>query len=350
MDISRRNFIKTASSTLAIGVAAGTSALQVSAIAQPTPNSTSPQPEEQRRGDMVFRRLGSTGEWVSLVGLGGFHMGKQADENDSIHLVRSAVDQGITFMDNCWDYNGGTSEIRMGKALRDGYREKVFLMTKIDGRSKEEASRQLEESLRRLQTDHIDLLQHHEIIRLDDADRIFASGGAQEAVLEAKKAGKIRYIGFTGHKDPFMHLRMLQTASENGFRFDTVQMPLNVMDGHQFRSFERQVLPVLRKDDIGVLGMKAFGDNFVLRSKTVTPIEALHYPMSLPVSVVITGIDTPEVLDQALEAVRTYKRMDESQLTAILARTRTAAAKGDFELYKTSTHFDGTIKNPQWLG
>jgi aryl-alcohol dehydrogenase-like predicted oxidoreductase len=350
MDISRRRFIKTTSGTLAIGVAAGSAALQVSAAAQQTSNLTSSQPDEQRRGDMLFRRLGTTGEWVSLVGLGGYHMGKQADENDSIHLVRSAIDRGITFMDNCWDYNSGVSEIRMGKALRDGYREKAFLMTKIDGRSKEEASRQIDESLKRLQTDHIDLLQHHEIIRLDDPDRIFAEGGAQEAVLEAKKAGKIRHIGFTGHKDPFMHLRMLQTASENGFRFETVQLPLNVMDGHQFRSFQHQVLPVLLKENIGVLGMKAFGDNFILRSNTVTPIEALHYAMSLPTSVVITGIDKPEILDQAVEAVRTYKKLDESQLTAMLARTRTAATKGAFELYKTSTHFDGTIKNPIWLG
>ncbi len=253
-------------------------------------------------------------------------------------------------MDNCWDYNNGVSEIRMGKALRDGYREKVFLMTKIDGRSKEEASRQIDESLKRLQTDHIDLLQHHEIIRLDDADRIFVEGGAQEAVLEAKKAGKIRYIGFTGHKDPSIHLRMLQTASENGFRFEAVQLPLNVMDGRQFRSFQHQVLPVLRTDNIGVLAMKTFGDDFILRSNTVTPIEALHYVMSLPTSVVITGIDKPEILDQALEAVRTYKKLDESQMTAMLDRTRTAATKGAFELYKTSTHFDGTIRNPQWLG
>jgi predicted aldo/keto reductase-like oxidoreductase len=217
MDISRRRFIKTTSGTLAIGVAAGSAALQVSAAGQQTSNLTSSQPEEQRRGDMLFRRLGTTGEWVSLVGLGGYHMGKQADENDSIHLVRSAIDRGITFMDNCWDYNNGVSEIRMGKALRDGYREKAFLMTKIDGRSKAEASRQIDESLKRLQTDHIDLLQHHEIIRLDDPDRIFAEGGAQEAVLEAKKAGEIRNIGFTGHKDPFMHLRMLQTASKMAF-------------------------------------------------------------------------------------------------------------------------------------
>jgi aryl-alcohol dehydrogenase-like predicted oxidoreductase len=350
MDISRRNFIKTASGTLAIGVAAGSSALQVTAAAQQTSNLSSDQPEEQRRGDMVFRRLGRTGEWVSLVGLGGYHMGKQADENDSIHLVRSAIDRGITFMDNCWDYNNGESEIRMGKALRDGYREKVFLMTKIDGRSKPEASRQIDESLKRLQTDHIDLLQHHEIIRLDDPDRVFAEGGAQEAVLEAKKAGKIRHIGFTGHKDPFMHLRMLQTASDNGFRFETVQLPLNVMDGHQFRSFQHQVLPVLVKENTGVLGMKPLGDNFIVRSNTVTAIEALHYAMSLPTSVVITGIDKPEILDQAVEAVRTYKKLDESQLTAMLARTRTAATKGAFELYKTSTHFDGTIKNPAWLG
>jgi aryl-alcohol dehydrogenase-like predicted oxidoreductase len=277
-------------------------------------------------------------------------MGKQADENDSVHLVRSAIDRGITFLDNCWDYNNGQSEIRMGKALRDGYREKAFLMTKIDGRSKEEASRQIDECLKRLQTDHIDLLQHHEIIRLDDPDRIFAEGGAHEAVLEAKKAGKIRHIGFTGHKDPFIHLRMLQTASDNGFRFETVQLPLNVMDGHEFRSFQHQVVPVLLKESIGILGMKPFGDNFILRSNTVTPIEALHYAMSLPTSVVITGIDKPEILDQALEAVRTYKELDESQLAAMLARTRTAATKGAFELYKTSTHFDGTIRNPVWLG
>src|SRR5258706_8043585 len=242
MDISRRRFIKTTSGTLAIGVAAGSAALQVGAAAQQTSNLTSDQPEEQRRGDMVFRRLGRTGEWVSLVGLGGFHMGKQADENDSIHLVRSAIDRGITFLDNCWDYNNGQSEIRMGKALRDGYREKAFLMTKIDGRSKEEASRQIDECLKRLQTDHIDLLQHHEIIRLDDPDRIFAEGGAHEAVLEAKKAGKIRYIGFTGHKDPLVHLRMLEIAAGHKFHFDAAQMPLNVMDAH-FRSFEHKVLP-----------------------------------------------------------------------------------------------------------
>jgi uncharacterized protein len=347
MDISRRSFIRTTSGALAL--AAGSSALQLSAAAQQTTNLTTVQPEEQRRGDMIFRRLGRNGDWVSLVGLAGYHIGKQANENDSIDLIRRAIDHGITFMDNCWDYNGGTSEIRMGKALREGYRKKVFLMTKLDGRTKEEASRQINESLQRLQTDHIDLMQHHECIRLDDPDRIFAEGGAQAAMLEARKAGKIRYIGFTGHKDPVVHLRMLQTASENGFHFDAVQMPLNVMDAH-FRSFQHQVLPVLLKEGIGVEAMKTFGDHFILNSDTVEPIEALHYSMSLPTSVVITGIDRPEILDQALESVRTYRRLDESQVAALLARTKVAATKGHFELYKTSTHFDGTIQNPEWLG
>jgi predicted aldo/keto reductase-like oxidoreductase len=237
----------------------------------------------------------------------------------------------------------------MGKALRDGYREKVFLMTKIDGRTRAEAGRQINDSLQRLQTDHIDLLQHHECIRLDDPDRIFTEGGAQEAVIEAQKAGKVRYIGFTGHKDPVVHLRMLQAAAESNFRFDAVQLPLNVMDAH-FRSFEQQVLPTLIKDGIGVLGMKPFGDHFILKSNTVTPTEALHYAMSLPTSVVITGIDSQEILDQAVQAVGTYRRLDETQVSSLLARTRDAAGKGRFELYKISNHFDGTIKNPSWLG
>jgi predicted aldo/keto reductase-like oxidoreductase len=348
MDISRRGFIKRASGTLAFGLASE-SVLPLATVAQETSKLTSIRSEERRSGDMILRRLGRTGEWVSVIGLGGYHVGKQADENESIQLIRNAIDKGVSFMDNCWDYNGGESEVRMGKALRDGYREKVFLMTKIDGRSKTAASQQIDDSLRRLQTDHIDLLQHHEVIRLDDPDRIFAEGGAQEAVLEAQKAGKIRHIGFTGHKDPIVHLRMLETASRHGFHFDAVQMPLNVMDAH-FRSFQHQVLPVLVKQQTAVLGMKTFGDNFILKSKTVTPIEALHYSMSLPTSVIITGIDTPEVLEQALEATRTYKKLDDAEMRALLTRTQTAAAEGRFELYKISTHFDGTIHNPAWLG
>jgi predicted aldo/keto reductase-like oxidoreductase len=215
-------------------------------------------------------------------------LGKQADPNVSIAIIRKALDEGINFLDNCWDYNGGESEIRMGKALRDGYREKAFLMTKIDGRSKASATAQLEESLRRLQTDRIELLQFHEIIRDTDPDRIFAPGGALEAVLAAKKAGKIRFIGFTGHKSPDIHLKMLATAAQHHFSFDTVQMPLNVMDAH-FDSFEKKVVPVLQKDDIGILGMKPMGDHFILDTKTATPVECLHYAMNLPTSVVITA-------------------------------------------------------------
>ena len=299
--------------------------------------------------EMSYRILGSRGEKVSIVGLGGAHVGWQGTEDDSIRIVRTAIDNGINFMDNCWDYNNGQSEIRMGKALRDGYRSKVFLMTKIDGRDRKTASKQLDESLRRLQTDHIDLLQFHEIIRMSDPVRVFAPGGAIEAVLEARKAGKVRYVGFTGHKSPDVHLKMLQTAFDNGFMFDAVQMPLNVMDAH-YDSFEKKVLPVLSENRIGILGMKPLGGGEFLRSDTVTPIECLHYAMSLPISVVITGCDSLAVLQQALEAVRNFSPMSEEQRSALLARTAEAADDGKYELYKTGTIFDATSQNPHWLG
>ena len=299
--------------------------------------------------EMFCRILGSTGEKVSIVGLGGAHIGWQETESDSIRIVRTAIDNGVNFMDNCWDYNNGQSEIRMGKALRDGYRSKVFLMTKIDGRDRKTASKQLDESLRRLQTDHIDLLQFHEIIRMSDPVRIFGPGGALEGVLEARKAGKVRYIGFTGHKSPRVHLKMLQTASDNGFTFDAVQMPLNVMDAH-YDSFEKKVLPVLSGNRIGVLGMKPLGGGELLRSDTVTAIECLHYAMSLPTSVVITGCDSLAVLQQALEAVGSFSPMSEEQRSALLAKTARAAHDGRYELYKTGTIFDATSQNPDWLG
>src|SRR5438105_14164646 len=177
------------------------------------------------RNGIPYRRLGRTGEMVSLIGVGGYHLGRQADEREAIRIVRTAVDSGINFLDNCWDYNGGASELRMGKALRDGYRQKAFLMTKIDGRSEESAARQIDESLRRLQTDWIDLMQFHEVIRMTDPERVFARDGAVKAVLTAHRAGKIRYVGFTGHKSPAIHLRMLEIARQNGFTFDAVQMP-----------------------------------------------------------------------------------------------------------------------------
>src|SRR4030088_2060862 len=216
-------------------------------------------------------------------------------------------------MDNCWDYNNGQSEIRMGKALRDGYRQKAFLMTKIDCQTNKDAAQQLNESLGRLQTDHIDLLQFHEVIREGDPIRIFRAGGGMEAVLEAKKEGKIRFIGFTGHKSPDIHLKMLETAFSHQFTFDAVQMPLNVMDAH-FNSFEKKVLPVLVEHGIGVLGMKPMGDKIILNSKTATPIECLRYAMNLPTSVVITGCDSMNILQQALEAAHTFKPMSSGEV------------------------------------
>ena len=252
-------------------------------------------------------------------------------------------------MDNCWDYHEGASEVRMGKALRDGYRDKVFLMTKFDGRTKASAAKQIDESLRRLQTDRIDLMQIHEIIRLEDPDRCFAPGGCMEALLEAQKAGKVRFIGFTGHKDPLVHLRMLEVAEQHGARFDAVQMPLNPMDAH-FRSFEKQVLPVLVKQGIGVLGMKALGSGHLLKSKTVTAMQCLHYALSLPTSTVITGIEKMSYLDQAFEAAKTFESLPKSEMAALLSRTRSAALQGAFEPFKTTAQFDGTAHNPKWLG
>jgi aryl-alcohol dehydrogenase-like predicted oxidoreductase len=266
-----------------------------------------------------------------------------------MRLVREAVNRGINFMDNSWDYNGGVSEIRMGKALRDGYRDKVFLMTKIDGRNRKEATKQLDDSLRRLQTDYLDLVQHHEILRFEDPHRIFHDEGANAALIDAQRAGKVRYIGFTGHKDPHIHLHMLAVAEENSFRFDAAQMPLNVMDAH-YRSFEKLVLPRLVELNMGVLGMKSLGNGIILQSKIVTARECLHYALNLPTSVVITGMDSMEVLDQACEAARTYGQLDQEQRKELLARTASAAAGGSFELFKTSSIFDATAEHVEWMG
>jgi predicted aldo/keto reductase-like oxidoreductase len=300
--------------------------------------------------EMPTRILGKTGERVSALGLGGSHIG-QSDLNsrEAVRIIRAALDRGLSFMDNSWDYNDGESETRLGKALKDGYREKAFVMTKVDGRTKKEASRQINQSLKRLGVDHIDLLQHHEVIRFDDPDKIFAEGGAMEAFIEARKAGKIRYIGFTGHKDPHVHLYMLEKAKEHAFQFDTVQMPLNVMDAH-FRSFQAHVLPVLVKENIGVLGMKSMGSGVLLKSKVVTPIECLHYALSLPTSVVITGIDSMKILEQAFTAVKDFRPLTRDEIAKLLAKTAEAARDGEYELFKTSSHFDSTAQNPEWLG
>ena len=295
------------------------------------------------------RTLGRTGEKVSMVGLGGYHIGMQGDEQESIRIIRTALDTGINFLDNCWDYNGGQSEVRMGKALRDGYRNKAFLMTKIDGQTRKAATQQLEESLKRLQTDHVDLLQFHEVIRDTDPARIFADDGGMNAIVEARKQGKVRYIGFTGHKSPDIHMKMLETAFAHGITFDAVQMPLNLMDAH-FDSFEKKVLPVLVKHNIGVLGMKPMGDGQILRSGTANPVECLHYAMNLPTSVVITGCDSLKILQQAIDAARNFKPLGPGEVAALLAKTAPAAGKGEYERYKTAHDFDGTFHNPQWLG
>jgi len=297
---------------------------------------------------MPFRTLGKTGEKVSAIGLGGYHLGHPPDPADAIRIVRSAIDRGVTFMDNCWDYHLGESERRMGIALRDGYRQRIFLMTKFDGRTKDATARQINESLQRLQTDHVDLIQYHENIRLEDPDRFFAVNGPLEALLEAKKAGKIRYIGFTGHKDPVVHLRMLDLAAQHNFHFDTCQMPLNLMDAH-FRSFGRMVLPKLVELGIGVLGMKSMGDGNLLRSGVVTPVECLHYALSLPTSVVITGCERMAILDQAIEAAKSFRPMTPAEVAALLAKTKDAAMTGQFEPFKTTPQFDGTAQNPQWM-
>ncbi len=301
-------------------------------------------------GSMPLRDLGRTGQKVSCLGLGGAHIGKpKVSEEESIRLIRQALDRGMNFMDNSWDYNDGQSEIRMGKALQDGYRAKAFLMTKFDGRTKEEAAKQIDESLKRLQTDHVDLMQFHEVIRFDDPDRFFAPGGAVEALVEARKAGKTRYIGFTGHKDPHVHLYMLELARKHNFQFDTVQMPLNVMDAH-YRSFSKLVVPEAQKMGIAILGMKSMGSGVILKSNTASAVECLKFALNLPTAVVITGIESQENLDQAFQVATNFKALSDQELSAILNKTRRAASTGEFELFKTSAHFDSTAKHPEWLG
>ena len=369
MNTSRRNFLEK-TGLAAAGLAAARAGLQTqNAQAATTKNGAEPaaqyrpiqgppaatlaMPKTTKRGEMIYRELGSTGREVSAIGLGGYHIGKQETEAASIKIIRTAIDRGITFMDNCWDYHDGVSELRMGVALRNGYRDKVFLMTKIDGRDKKTAAKQIDESLARLKTDHVDLCQFHEILRMEDPDRVFARGGAIEAVMEAKKAGKIRHIGFTGHKDPLVHLRMLEMAKERDFHFDTVQMPVNVMDAH-FRSFQNKVLPVLVQEKIGPIAMKTFGDHFILdhvtKSNTATPIQLLHYSLSQPVSLVVTGIDSLKILDQAFRAAQTFQPMPLADQRALLAKMVIPAKTGNYEKFKTEVHFDATANNPEWLG
>jgi len=294
--------------------------------------------------DIPYRELGRTGEKVSIVGVGGFHLGLPDNPADAVAMVREAIDAGITFMDNSWDYHNGESERRLGEALKDGYRERAFVMTKVDGRTKEAASAQLDQSLQRLQADYIDLWQLHEVIRFEDVNRAFAPGGAIEAMVEARDEGKVRFIGFTGHKDPDVHRRMLA----QDFEWDTVQMPLNVLDAH-YRSFEHEVLPVLVERNIGVIGMKPLCAGRLFETNTVTAIEALHYAMNLPTDVVVTGMASRADLAQAIEAATTFRPLRDDEVASILARTAEKAQGGTFERYKTTQHHDSTAMHPGWL-
>jgi aryl-alcohol dehydrogenase-like predicted oxidoreductase len=347
--MERRDFLKAS--------AAGAASAALPAVAQSADGDAAATAlRTVDRGGMKYRTLGRSGAEVSLVGLGGFHLAKPSPNtptvDDAIRIVRTAVDAGVTFCDNCWDYNGGESERRLGLALQDGYRNRVFLMTKIDGRTAKAAMGQLETSLRRLKTDHLDLLQFHEIIRMDDPERIFAAGGALEAVLKARDQGKVRHIGFTGHKSPAIHRHMFEVADRHGFHFDSAQMPVNIVDA-QFDSFLRGVVPVAVAHGTGVLAMKTFGDPFIFQAATqtgiATPEQMIHFSMSQPVSVVVCGCDTLPILQQALAAARSYVPMDEPAQQALLARAADIAAGGRNELYKISHHFDGTVQNPQWL-
>ena len=288
--------------------------------------------------DIPTRPLGSTGVRVSMLGLGGHHIGRIREDRQSIRLIRKAIDMGVTFLDNAWEYHRGRSEELMGKALADGYRDKVFLMTKHHGRDKKTAMEHLEDSLRRLRTDVIDLWQFHEVVYDKDPEMIFAVGGGIEAADLAKKQGKVRFIGFTGHRAPLLHLKMLAY----GYPWDAVQMPMNVLDPH-FKSFQKHVLPVLVRRNIGVIAMKTLASGYVLRANVTTPEEALRYVWSQPVSTLVSGMDSDELLDANVAAARRFRPMNPDEQTTLLARTRVAGLTGKFEPFKTPPNFDGPI-------
>jgi predicted aldo/keto reductase-like oxidoreductase len=346
--IHRRTFLGLGGLSVAAAACGGSS--HGSAVGGPVAITSGKTPAEVERGGGVPKRtLGRTGVRVSMVGIGGYHLGLARDVADSTRMVRSALDRGVDFFDNCWDYHDGVSEERLGRALADGYRPRAFVMTKIDGRTRGAAQDQLEQSLRRLRTDVIDLIQVHEVIRESDPKRCFAENGCMEALVRAKEAGKVRFIGFTGHKDPAIHLAMLEMAQQHGFTFDAVQLPLNLMDAH-YLSFEQRVLPVLVDRGIAVLGMKSLASGKILKSGTgVTARECLHYAMSLPTSVVITGCESMRDVDQAIESARSFRPLLPEQLTQLRARTRSAAQHGFYEPFKTSDEHDGTKKHPEWL-
>jgi predicted aldo/keto reductase-like oxidoreductase len=349
--MERRNFLKRAAAVAAItglDKAAARKALADSALS----GAAAEVPAALVRSveGIGRRRFGRADAEVSIIGVGGYHLGLGGvTEQDAIQIVRSALDRGINFLDNCWDYNGGVSEERMGKALEGGYRQKAFLMTKIDGRTGQAARQQLEESLRRLKTDHLDLIQIHEVIRMADPEQAFQPGNVMDVLEQARKAGKVRFIGFTGHKSPDIHLHMIETADKNHFTFDSVQMPVNALDEH-FNSFGQRVIPEARKRGMAILGMKPLSNGAILKTNTVTAPEALHYAMSVPVTLTITGCQSMANLEQALGVARNFEPLSVQQKIAILEKTAPVSEAGKFEAYKSSHIYDGTYNNPQWLG
>src|ERR1700689_4941373 len=346
--MERRKFLQQAAAAAALAgwkAAAGQTTTELTGAAALTPLPVGSTSDGIGRG-----KLGPADVEVSIIGIGGYHIGlSDVTEQEALRVVRTALDRGINFLDNCWDYNDGASEERMGKALADGYRQKAFLMTKIDGRTGASARQQLEQSLERLKTDHIDLLQLHEVIRIGDPEQAFQPGNVMDVLQQARKEGKIRFIGFTGHKSPEIHLHMIETADKNGFTFDTVQMPVNALDEH-YDSFGQKVIPVAQKHGMAVLGMKPLANGAIPKTNTVTAVEALHYAMSVPVTVTITGCDSMTVLQQALGVARNFKPLDQQQKIAILKKTAPVGDAGKFEAYKSSHIYDGTFNNPQWLG
>jgi predicted aldo/keto reductase-like oxidoreductase len=349
--MERRKFLKQAAATVALtgfqnatGQAAPLESRLTGAAAR------TPLPIVRTVNGIGRRKLGRADAEVSIIGIGGYHLGlAHVTEQDAIRVIRTGLDQGVNFLDNCWDYNAGLSEERMGKALQDGYRQKAFLMTKIDGRTGAAARQQLEQSMARLKTDHIDLVQIHEVIRMTDPEQAFQQGNVVDVLQQARKDGKIRFIGFTGHKSPDMHLHMIEVADKHGFTFDTVQMPVNALDEH-YDSFGQKVIPVAHKHGMAILGMKPLSNGAILKASTISAAEALHYAMSVPVTMTITGCESMANLEQALGVARHFKPMTEQQKLAVLQKTAPGADAGQFEAYKSSHIYDGTINNPQWLG
>ncbi len=334
-DIPRRQFVRGAIYT------AAAAAVTTPAFAQPASASTAVIPSQ---GLIPRKDLGKTGVKVSALGLGGFHLGSAKDQQEVNEIVGRALDAGVNFFDNAWEYHDGDSETRVGKALA-GKRDQAIVMTKVctHGRGKDVAMRMLEDSLRRLKTDHLDVWQIHEVVYYNDPDLIFAPKGVAEALTEAKQQGKVRFVGFTGHKDPAIHLKVLA----HGYPFDTVQMPLNCFDA-TFRSFEQQVVPEANRQGVAVLGMKSLGGSGeMITSGAITPEEGLRYAMSLPVAVTISGIDSLYVLEQNLAIARNFQPMTPDEMTALRERCRNIAADGRLEKFKTTKFYDGDLGREQ---